>query len=220
VDLDPPQRSELVVEDATDERVAEGVAPGRPAARLDHASRRCVLEHPHERVERPLDRRLERGDVELAADRRRDRQHLAALRLERTQPAADDVAHAARHREWRIGARWIDGAFVQGEEAHELPDEERVPFRLAVDRGYERVRHRAAGGELEEARDLRLAQPAELDPLADSELREILQRVVARELRLAVRPDDEDVGIMERARQEAEQPKRRRIRPVEVVEDD
>src|SRR5262249_53770655 len=111
------------------------------------------------------------------------------------------------------------------EVAHHLLDEERVPFRLAVDGDHEpgRVVTQVLPGErLEQRAYLTLGEATQEDAMIEpfaSQLAEHLgERVAPIEIDVAVGPEDDETGLSEAAKEVPEQEERRAICPVQVVE--
>ena len=76
------------------------------------------------------------------------------------QPARDDVADALRDREPNRGRRLGPDA-LDGEQPHDLADEERIAFGLVVQRRDELGRGELRRRELDVLCDLALAEPAQ-----------------------------------------------------------
>ena len=219
----PAQRRQLVVDRVADERVRE-----RPAARA-HPARRAHRERPDELralgLVQPVEQRVallrrgggEHADVELAPVR--------GGRLERGERAgrepldapADDLADALGDADPVVVRARLEQV------AQHLLDEERVALGLGEHAGGE-PRLRVADPAADQARGRARVEPVQGDPLGARLAPQVGeqrgQRVTSPEVGLAVRADEQQRGRLRRGGQVGEQPQRRRIGPVQVVEDE
>ena len=92
--------------------------------------------------------------VEVPPDRRGATQDHVGLLRETVKPAADDVTDALRDQHPAVSAP-VEGALA-GQQADDLPDEERVPLGLPVDLGDQSGRRGGPGRALDVAGYLRL----------------------------------------------------------------
>jgi hypothetical protein len=162
----PPRRRELVVEDVSHQRVRE------PQPERAHG---CLEQQP--RGDRRLQRReqsrgrtsgdqLQRRDLKLPAEDRRHPKQRAALAAQPPEAATDRRAYACGNRA---------GIGPGREQSHQLAHEERVALRAPVDRQDLMLIGHAAGAQLDEPRDVSLAEPAQRQHPRDglaSDLRE------------------------------------------------
>ena len=216
---------ELVVERLPDEPVREGVS-ARAARQLeDYAGGHRLVEHLQHPVLRETAHARERIEPELAPEHRGNGQHPVALRREAPEAAPEDLADPLRHAGLPVGPRV--GALetaLGDEQLHDLPQEEGVAFGLRVDHRDERPGGGHTGGHLDVPADVLLAEPVQRDAAGDRLPRQVPERLEERmlppKLEVAVRPDHEEAGGLHRARQELEQQQRRRVRRMQVVEDE
>ncbi len=178
----------------------------------------------------------ERGEVELVADARGELEHPARLGREALDLRGHEVDHVvgdlgrrdARHVPRPHAERAVEGDEpAVGERAEELADEERVAERLLEDdagelaalrpRAPERVRHELRHVVERERREPDLRRPGAVP----GELREgERERVRGRDLVVAVGPDQEQPAALRIGDEEPDQAERRRVDPLEVVEED
>ena len=127
------------------------------------------------------------------------------------EPAGDHGAHARRDGDdARRSAGQLIQATLRREEPEGLVSEERVALRPARDRRDEVLVGRRAGGRPDERSQCLTAQPAQADRprdrLADQVGHRDRQRMIGRQLDVAIRTDDEDAHVPELAGQEAQEP--------------
>jgi hypothetical protein len=230
-----PACGEPAVEGLADDRVREPVA-------ADLAGR--YLHDPRaDRLLEELDRGLPRHardsgeglEPELASDDGGDRQEAARLLGKLRDAPVDDLAHPLGDPELLDPPRVTHpatGALVEGAALHEVAQhllhEVRVPLGLAVDRLHQRQLVRARelllGDLLEHRPHLLDAEPAQQDALvgvlAAQRGEHLGQRVVAVEVGVAVRAEQQDSAVADLARHELEQEQRGLVGRVQVVEHD
>jgi hypothetical protein len=132
------------------------------------------------------------------------------------EPARDDVADALGDCEASLGGELRPDA-LEGEQTHDLADEERVALGLLVDRGDQRCRSDLRRCQLDVLRDLALAQPAKRHPTRHRLARDLGQRLDQRppgnRVDIAVGGEQEDVR---RAKLAGEEPQHRLTRSAAI----
>src|SRR5262249_61436859 len=151
--------------------------------------------------------KLEDLRAEFASHDRGRGQHAVRLAGEMIEPASDRLPDALRDRD--APPRHVAGSLkppVRREEVDDLAHEERVSLCLAVDGGYEALRRLDPRRHLDEARDVRLGEPAEKDALAQVRTRELgeapREGMVAAHFRIAIGRDHQEPAFGELARHE------------------
>ena len=139
-------RGHVLVERLAHDGVREAVVLGRVRLLDDQAGGDRLVEQVEELVALALADDLERVEVELPPEDRRDREHLVAVVGEVLQPPADDLADALRDPDAPAagGVGLVEPALGR-EQAHDLADEERVALGLAVHRLDEGLGRGSAG---------------------------------------------------------------------------
>ena len=188
------------------------------------------LDGGEDRLLAQISGRLHDAEFELGADDGGDPQSLVGVTGQAGEPAPHHVTHSFGDPELVDGTTGGPGAFLSldrtglGEVAENLSNEERVSFRLFVDRpgqGEARFVERAAGGLFNEGGHpdvVETGQRQPVDPALAAKVGDDLdQRVVVRQLGVPVGAEDEDPsgGHPDDVTQEEE---RRLRRPLEVVE--
>ena len=208
----------------------EAIAPDRLGHLLDDPGGDRLLEDAEEPFLLHVRDPLERLEAELPSHDRGGGQHLDPRLAEPPEPPADHVAHALRQahvldpRPTRpLHPVAAEEALVD-EVADDLLDEEGVPLGLAADRAGERLRHLLAAECHEHRLDVVLGQTPQENALDGAFLPERRQhrgqRMPGRHFDVAVRGDHQQARRGQLAGEEAEQEQRRRVGPVEVVEDE
>jgi hypothetical protein len=223
--LRPAQRGDVPVKGFADQGMGEPVA-GQDARHLfDHTRPGGVLEEVEDAVKVSAGDADERSRRELAADHGRDRQDAAAFRAEAVQSAADHLPNAVRNGEPPgIDRGRILQRLAARQQADDLAHEERVAFGLAMHRRDQRGRRREPGRTFDEACDVIDSQTSQREARAEglAQQRDEAGRegVFRCDLGVAIRAEHEQAAVAHLARQKAQQQQRRRICPVEIVEDE
>ena len=222
VETRAPQRGQPVVERRAHQHVAERVAPDALGDLDQHARRDRLLERGNQLVPGERPDLLEHVEVELAADHRRRREHLAHGLPEPRQPARRYLAHALRHSCLVQGDRAAEPAARIGEVVHDLLDEERVAVGHLLQLLDERRGARPASERRDERARLGGVEACEVEPLEHSlaaqggqQRRELVAPLVC------ARGGDEQRALGGGgAHQVADQLERREVGRVQVVEHD
>jgi hypothetical protein len=121
----------------------------------DHPRRGSLVHHLLELLVGQTADVLQRRDVELPAEHRREAEGARALLRESIDAQPDDFADALWNRPLPIcGIRVIESPFSRSE-AHDLAEKEWVAFRLSVDGGNDVSRWAQAGDRLDVMSDVR-----------------------------------------------------------------
>ena len=206
-----------------DQRVGERPGGCAVRQRADEVGAGRALERVEDRLPRRGAGRLEEREVELRADHRGGLEDVDGGLAEPVEPAADHLAHALRHAEVaeRGPAVVREGAGLE-QVAQHLLDEERVAAGLVLDRGAQPGAGLRADPGGDQARGGVPVEPGQRDPLDEPVAPQVGERagerVPAAELGLAVGADDHDPGRAGVAQHVGEQPQRRQVGPVQVVE--
>ncbi len=209
-----PRARQALVERVPDDHVREA-QPSRAAGDLgDDARRERLVERLEHRVLRYAGELSEDVRPELAADDRCEHQRVAAGNGEVGDPAGDHVADALRHRR--------PGGALDGHEAHDLADEQRVAVRVRVQRGSERGRCAGSRRQAEVLGQIALAEAAEREHARERLTRDLGEHLDERLRRQRVdvtaRADDQHPRRGKLADDEPEQQERGRVRRVQIVE--
>jgi hypothetical protein len=136
------------------------------------------------------------------------------------QPASQHVAHHGRHTAHRYV---VKGPAVGCEQPRDLLGEERVAPGAVMHRLDQRCLRALTADLLDQLADLVNGQPGELYQLGlPGQLSQLRagQAIAEHYLDIAVGADDQHGGVVYLTRQEDQQPQRRHVRPVQVIEDD
>jgi hypothetical protein len=223
VQAQAPARAQPVVERVTDEGVGEAQT-ARAGGHVGHdALPDRFVEELEDAVRRVLARPRKRLEVELAAEDRREYQQAIALVREVGESASDDVADVLRDGKPNLGAGGRRDP-LEGEEAHDLADEERIPLGLLVQRRDELGRGDLRRCRLDVGRHVFLAQPAGRKASGHrlpSDLGQHRgQRLSGNRTDVTVGTEDQDARRAERAGNELKKQERGRVGGVQVVEDE
>jgi len=165
----------------------------------------------------------ERFGRELGAQNRGQRKRPLGSVVEMADPTTDHGSDALRHRHPERG--WIEGLAelpLGCEESHGLPEEERVPLRLPAKGGDEHCGRRRPEGRTQESGDIVLVQAFEVDAPGRGFAGELRgrahQRMLGRELDVAVRPDDQQARIRDLVGEEPQQEEGWRVGGMQVFQ--
>ena len=203
--LRAPHRREAVIERTPHELVREPVLQPTGRQRLDHAGRDRLLQRGRER---DLGREAHDLQPELGADGGRDLEQIARPGVQPRDAPGHDLAHALRRAELP----------AVRERPPQLAHQERVARGQRVDRVGELLR--LAPGSTDELLDLVRGEPAEPQPddvIGAPQVGEGLRQRL-RQLLLPERGDHEHAHPAAGPREVPQQPERRRVRPVHVLD--
>jgi hypothetical protein len=227
------RRAQRVVQRVVDQVVRERERACLLGA-LEHQRR---LDRPVQHVDEPVLVRVhdahEQLEVEVAADDGGARQHVPAVLAEALDPPVDDLAHALRQAQRVELADELPAAVRRPhdrtrlrEVAQDLAHEERVAVGLSRDLARERQPRRVqlvTGRVLHQRDDRGLAQTAQGQPpdalLAAQVGEDIHERVIARDVAVAVGRHDEQRDAVRLGDHVAQQRERRPVGPLQVVEE-
>ncbi len=169
--------------------------------------------------------RLQHPQLEVAADHRGNLQDPLAVVGQAAEPLGDHrpdpLRQPALEHPGAAGDR-IEPALA-GQQPHHLGDEQRVAVGLLVQRRGQRRRGRHPGHQRDEAGHVLLVQPAQQHPPAVPPSGQVgqgrHQRMPPVDLCVPVDAHHQQAGTLQLATHEAQQGQRRRVRPVQVVED-
>ncbi len=210
---DPFRDRELLGQRLLNECVRKPVARDCPRELLDQPFRQRLLEGLLELVlGEGADEPRKLVEPELPSEQRRDSQDVVAGAREAIEAAADDLAHALGDPEAPClpipESLWCQFAVLY-QESEELPEEERVPLGVTMDRGDERTRRGDADGGFDELPNLlfrEASEPNAFEELLAGELGEGLdQRVASHDFDVAVGAENEQWGARELARDELQE---------------
>ncbi len=157
VQLQPGRDRQPLVEHLSHQGVREAV-PANGAFLLGYdAQRRRFRQRTEDQLDRQLAGGTDQRHVELPAHHRRGRQHLDGVGGQRRQPPPDHRPHAARDRHASPAGPLQGG--LGGQQAHDLPDEQRVALGRLVDSGDLRFGRCHPGERFDQALHLVAIQP-------------------------------------------------------------
>ena len=179
-----------------------------------------AIGQPHRRLGGRAGDGGDHGDREALAGHRGDGEQVYDLTGQPGQAAGQHVTHRRRD----TGHRGpVKRRTLRREQPRDLLGEERVPGGAVV-HGADQRRRRALTAHLfDQLANLIGRQAGELQHLGlPGQLGQQPARgmIPGRHLDVAVRPDDEGSGVMQLAGEEDQQPQRRHVRPVQIIDDD
>ena len=214
---------QLLVDGFPDQGMREAVPPRRAQVGDEYLAPQRRPEDLEQRVGSEPTRTLQSTEAELASDDRREGQGIPAGRGQGREAAADRLSHALRHRK-PPRDRFVpalEGA-LGDEQVHDLVHEEGIAFGLAVDGLDECGGSTAARLLLDEERHLPFPETGERQVASvtrqrSQDLGDV--RVLSR-LHCSVRRHDEHRRVAQLVHEELQQEQRRRVGPLQVVEDE
>ena len=215
----PPRRRKVLVEGVPDQDVREAQA----AARLGHGAHqpraRCLVERREQRILVHLGEASDHVGIELPPDHRREGEQVPAALGLPGEPLTDDLEDALRNRD---PTRRAVAVALGSEQPPDLLGEQRVALRIGVDRGRQLVRRGIAHRQVEQARRVGSAQPAQREPLHPGIAGDVGERLgkLRSDLGVPVAADDENRRCGELPGHEAQEQQRGRIGRVQVVQPD
>ena len=163
VQLQPGLDRQLLVEDVTDEGVREAVRAAGAWLLGHDAEGRRLRQRTQDTLRSQLAGGPDQRQVELPAHHRGGRQHPDSVGGQRREPPLDHRPHAARDRHGEPAGPLQSG--LGGQQAHGLPDEQRVALGPLVDSGGHRLGRRHPGERFDERLHLVQSQPPEGEQL-------------------------------------------------------
>jgi hypothetical protein len=215
-----PAGRKLVVERVADERVREPEAPACLGYLDQHVGGYRGVEHLERLIASRLAEAPQGRGRELPPEDRCTHEHVGALLRQVGQALCDHLPDGVR--DGRTAALGAAQASLGDQQLDQLVDEERIAVGLAVNRRGQRVGVLDLRRQRDEAGDVELAQAAQRQPasrVVPGELGQRRpQRVVAQQLDVSIRDEDEDLGVRHFAGEELQEQQRRRVCGVQVVE--